>query len=227
MIAMETSGRHGSLAALTADGDNAILLQQVDLSGKERTAQVLAPKLQRLIAELGWLPQSIELIAVTNGPGSFTGLRLGVTTAKVFAYAASAEIIAVNTLAVIASQAPQSPAPVWAVLDAQRQEVFAARFTIADDNRLHTNVPTQIVSQDRWLAELLPGDRVTGPALKRLAGRLPSSVASAPTELWQPTAAAVGHLAWQTFRDGHRDDVWMLAPAYYRPSAAEEKEDSR
>jgi tRNA threonylcarbamoyladenosine biosynthesis protein TsaB len=226
MIAIETSGRHGSLAALRASVDEVEVLRQVDLVGEPRTAQSLAPQLRQMLAASGWQPQTIDVVAVTNGPGSFTGLRLGVTTAKVFAYAVNAEIIAVNTLAVIASQVPQSPVAVWAILDAQRQELFAAKFTITDDGRLHDEVQTRIVSQETWLAELRSGDQVTGPALKRLAGRLPSNVVTAEEALWPPTAAAVGQLAWQAYRNGRRDDVWKLSPAYYRPSAAEEKKDS-
>jgi hypothetical protein len=52
---------------------------------------------------------------------------------------------------------------------------------------------------------------------------VPSEIIVAPENVWQPTAATVGLLAWQAFRDGQRDDVWKLAPNYYRLSAAEEK----
>lgn len=222
IIAIESSGRHGSVATLYGDADEARLIGQVALSGDERTAQSLAPALRKLLTDSAWSPRSIELVAVAMGPGSFTGLRIGVTTAKAFAYAVNAEILGVNTLQALAAQTPTSSAPLWTILDAQRQELFAARFRF-DDAEQSADRETSIIGQDIWLAELQPSDRVTGPALRRLASRLPAGVELVPEEFWQPMAAAVGQVAWKAYQTGQRDDVWKLAPNYYRASAAEEK----
>jgi tRNA threonylcarbamoyladenosine biosynthesis protein TsaB len=223
ILAIETSGRHGSVAALQADDAEARPIGQIDLTGNERTAQSLAPAIERLIAGAGWSPKSVELVAVAVGPGSFTGLRIGVTTAKTFAYAVGAEVIGVDTLIAIAAQTEPSPAPLWTILDAQRQELFAAKFLVADKLDIHTVCQASIIPQDRWLAALEPGDRVVGPALKRLAAQLPEGIVALPEELWQPMASVVGQIAWQDYQAGRRDDVWQLVPKYYRPSAAEEK----
>jgi tRNA threonylcarbamoyladenosine biosynthesis protein TsaB len=192
------------------------------LTGDQRTAQVLAPTIEQLLAVAGWKPQHVDLVAVTVGPGSFTGLRIGVTTAKAFAYAIGAEVIGVNTLAALAQQAPASESPLWTVLDAQRQELFAAKFRV-EGCVIRTECETRIVNQDAWLKDLQAGDRVSGLALNRLAPRLPSDVEVVPEQLWQPAAQGVGELAWKDYLAGRRDDVWKLAPNYYRPSAAEEK----
>ncbi len=220
IVAIETSGRHGSVAALRGEGDDALPLQEIALSGDQRTAQALAPAMHELFAQVDWTPQSIELVAVAVGPGSFTGLRIGVTTAKTFAYAVGAEIIGVNTLAVMAAQArsqlAKPQAPLWTILDAQRQELFVAKF-----NGNHDDV--SIVAQDIWLAQLQPGDRVIGAPLRTLSPRLPVGVIALPEELWQPMAIAVGRVGWRTYQSGQRDDVWKIVPQYYRASAAEEK----
>jgi tRNA threonylcarbamoyladenosine biosynthesis protein TsaB len=221
MIAVETSGRHGSVAALTAEGGDTQLLRQIALADDQRTAQALAPALRELLAEVGWPPQSIELIAVAVGPGSFTGLRIGVTTAKTFAYGVGADVLGVNTLAVLAAQAPTCPVRLWTILDAQRQELFAAKFNAG--RQIPMDCDTSIVRQDVWLPQLQPGDHVTGPALRRLAPQLPDGVIAVEEEWWQPMAAGVGHVAWHAYRAGRRDDVWKLMPQYYRASAAEEK----
>lgn len=223
IIAIETSGRLGSVATLLGDSNDARLLGQIALTDDQRTAQSLAPALHDLLAAANWSPKDVELVAVGVGPGSFTGLRIGVTTAKTFAYAVGAEVVGVNTLVALAAQAPQSTSPLWAILDAQRQELFAAKFVVDDAIGIRTLSETLIVPQDRWLPSLQPGERVIGPALKRLAARLPASVVALSEELWQPMAAAVGQIAWDAYRAGHRDDVWKLAPNYYRLSAAEEK----
>ena len=223
IIAIETSGRHGSLAVLSGVADDAQLQCEAVLSGEQRTAQSLAPALRDLLAEVNWPPATIGMVAVAIGPGSFTGLRIGVTTAKAFAYAVGAEIIGVNTLDVLASQIGQSPSLLWAIMDAQRQELFVAKFESSGGGGTTKSKETAIIPQDEWLASLQSGDRVTGPALRRLLPRLPDRVFATPEEYWQPMAAAVGKLAWQLYQAGQRDDVWKLAPAYYRPSAAEEK----
>jgi tRNA threonylcarbamoyladenosine biosynthesis protein TsaB len=208
--------------------DGAELLGQITLGGDQRTAQALAPALHELLRQVNWIAQSIELIAVAAGPGSFTGLRIGVTTAKTFAYAVGANAIGVNSLAVLAAQAPkshapQSPAPLWTVLDAQRQELFVGRFIDDEHGSTPIDCQTSIVKQDSWLTQLMPGDRVTGPPLRTLQALLPPGIVAVPEELWQPMASAVGQVGWRAYQSGQRDDVWRLAPQYYRASAAEEK----
>jgi tRNA threonylcarbamoyladenosine biosynthesis protein TsaB len=226
ILAIETSGRYGSLALLGTDGERLSVLAETTLTPAHgRTAQALAPALQDALAEVDWPAKSIRLVAVAVGPGSFTGLRIGVTTAKTFAYAVGAEILSVNTLAVMAAQAPWTPAPLWTTLDAQRQQLFVARFLPVESavGALEMVDDTAIMSQDEWFAGLHAGDRVTGPPLKKLAPRLPPEVIFTPPTCWEPSAAFVGRIAWRAFQSGRRDDLWRLAPIYYRPSAAEEK----
>jgi tRNA threonylcarbamoyladenosine biosynthesis protein TsaB len=227
ILAIESSGRHGSVAALLRADDETRLVGQAILAEDQRTAQILAPAIKQLLAASQWLPESIDLVAVTVGPGSFTGLRIGVTTAKAFAYAAGCEVIGVNTLDVIATQVPPSDAPLWAVSEAQRQELFAACYIRGENGALQTERETTIIPQDAWLATLRPGDHVTGPALRRLAAQLPHGVTAAPSESWQPLAATLGSVAWSGYQSGRRDDLWKLVPNYYRASAAEEKRASQ
>jgi tRNA threonylcarbamoyladenosine biosynthesis protein TsaB len=223
IIAIESSGRHGSVAALRGEATGVCCLEQMLLPASERTAKALAPSLREILHKVDWPADSVELVSVTVGPGSFTGLRIGVTTAKTLAYAVGAKIIGVDTLEVLAAQAPAAAGRLWTILDAQRQELFAAAFEVVDGSRPRRRSETTIVSQEKWLAELQAGDRVTGPALPRVAARLPAEVLALPDELWQPTAAAVGQVAWRAYQAGQHDDVWKLLPNYFRPSAAEEK----
>jgi tRNA threonylcarbamoyladenosine biosynthesis protein TsaB len=223
IIAIESSGRYGSVAALRGEAGGASCLEQLLLPESERTARSLAPALRDLLNRVGWAARSIELIAVTSGPGSFTGLRIGVTTAKTLAYAVGAEIIGVDTLDVIAAQVPAAMGRLWPIIDAQRQELFTAAFEVSQDGVPRRVGDTVVMKLENWLAELRAGDCVTGPALRMLTARLPTDVIAVQQELWQPTAAAVGQVAWRAYQAGQRDDIWKLLPNYHRLSAAEEK----
>jgi len=222
ILAVESSGRDASIAALEGVDHEARVVGERTLAGDRRTAQVLVPAVGELLGSLDWAPSDVQLAAVVAGPGSFTGLRIGVTFAKTFAYATGAEVIGVDALAVLAQQTPTGGSPFWAVLDAQRQDLFAARFECVD-RAWAMRVATHIVPQDAWLARLRPGDRVSGPALRKLCHRLPAGVVAVHESFWQPRASAVGQLAWREYRSGQRDDLWALVPRYYRASAAEEK----
>ncbi|MCA9264481.1 MAG: tRNA (adenosine(37)-N6)-threonylcarbamoyltransferase complex dimerization subunit type 1 TsaB, partial [Planctomycetales bacterium] len=100
VLALETSSFHGSVALL----DGQMLLASRALPDDSRSAESLAPTIREVLTSVGVTPRAIELVAVTVGPGSFTGLRVGVTTAKTFAYAVSAAVVGVNTLEVLANQ---------------------------------------------------------------------------------------------------------------------------
>lgn len=202
------------------------LIREVFLPEDRRTAQCLAPLMQQALIEADWHPASLGLICVTQGPGSFTGLRIGVTTAKTLAYATGTKLVGVSTLAVLARRARDTAGRVWALLDAQRGELFTqvydpcADFALAPDE-------TRVLSVDDWLSEIRPGDSVTGPILPKLRDRLPAEVQVASDSLWQPTAHTVGELGWRRFNSGQVDDLWQFVPRYYRRSAAEDKWDKR
>jgi len=219
VLALETSATAGSLAALCEDR----LLAQTQLDRGRRSAQSLAPALAALWQDVGWQPADVELVAVTIGPGSFTGLRVGVTTAKILAYAVRAEALGVDTLAAIAPRAPAAGAALWGAIDAQRGQVVAQPFRRDESGWLDPAGPPQLVDIDAWLAVVQPGWSVSGPILRKVADRVPSGVRVLDPHDWDPMAADVGRIAWREYRDGRRDDLWKLAPRYSRRAAAEEK----
>jgi tRNA threonylcarbamoyladenosine biosynthesis protein TsaB len=223
ILALETSGLSGSVAAC----EGGKLLAERALAAGQRSAQSLAPTLRQLLIEVGWRSADVQLVAVTVGPGSFTGLRVGVTTAKTFAYAVGANILAVDTLEVIAAQAPAEASRVSVVLDAQRQELFAAEFGARESFGRPIFQPAQIVPREAWLDSLAADRWVSGPVLEKFAERLPAGVHPVAKELWYPRAATVGLLAGRAYDRGQRDDLWQLVPKYLRRSAAEEKWDRR
>jgi tRNA threonylcarbamoyladenosine biosynthesis protein TsaB len=219
LLAIETTGRAGSVAALH-DGN---LLAELDLPPDQGSSQSLAPTLHRLLAAVGWHPMEVQGVAVVAGPGSFTGLRVGVTAAKTFAYAVGAEVIALDTLEVIAVAAPSAIGRLSVAVDAQRGQVVARDFVRASDGWMHPTGPAGLLDVAAWWAGLSPGSLVAGPVLRQLNERLPGHLVALDPQYWLPRAAAAGRLAARLFAAGQRDDLWSLVPRYSRPSAAEEK----
>ncbi|MGE0607508.1 MAG: tRNA (adenosine(37)-N6)-threonylcarbamoyltransferase complex dimerization subunit type 1 TsaB [Pirellulales bacterium] len=218
ILALETSGLSGSVAAI-ADGT----LIELPLNAKQRSAQSLAPAIRGVLRQAGWQPTDVNLVAVTQGPGSFTGLRVGATTAKVFAYAAGAEVLGVNTLEVLARQVPPECAAIETVIDAHRQQLFVGRFERTPPGHLCWQGETELVEFDDWLQALSPDRWLCGPILEKLRPQLPDWVQLVSETCWQPRAAAVGQLAAEQYAAGRRGDIWQMLPFYGRASAAEEK----
>lgn len=223
ILALETSGLSGSVSLL--DDAGSFQLSR-ELAMGQRSAQALAPAIHEALKSAGLSPRDVEAVAVTAGPGSFTGLRIGVTTAKTLAYALGAAIVGVNSLDVLAAAVPPTDGRLWALLDAHRGELFAASYRrdavgawLREDTTRECSLPTV----DAWLAQLAPGDIVTGPVLAKLASRLPSGVVAAAEDVWTPQALYVAKLAARRLAAGERDEVWNLVPFYGRLSAAEEK----
>ncbi len=220
ILAIETTVDEGSVAA--SDGDQ--LIVEYPLDHDTRSARSLAPTMKQLLDSIAWEPSSIDLVAIDVGPGSFTGTRVGVTTAKVFAYAVGAECLAIDSLEIVAAQAPSDAALVSVAINAQRRQVFTADFARKDGKQPQVagEGKIEILGNDLWLERLKPGTTVTGLALDKLSERLPSHVILAPQPSWTPRAATIAQLAAKHYAAGQRDDLWKLKPMYLRKSAAEE-----
>jgi tRNA threonylcarbamoyladenosine biosynthesis protein TsaB len=224
ILSLETSGRLGSVALLRADGGSLLTVVERQTLEGQRTAQSLAPTIRNVLEEAGWRPADLELICVTTGPGSFTGLRIGAVTAKTLAYATGAQLVGVHTLATIAAGIEPRPARLWTVLDAQRQELFVSCFERGEDLAEKPSPKTEILDVAQWLDQLKPGDAVAGPPVAKIGERLPRGTTLVNQNLWHPQAAALGRLGWRLFKRGHVVNPLELVPHYYRKSAAEEKE---
>jgi tRNA threonylcarbamoyladenosine biosynthesis protein TsaB len=219
ILALETSNLTGGVTA-AVDGK---LLAEIDLEPAQRSARSLAPAIHALLAQIGWQPRDVQLAAVTTGPGSFTGLRVGVVTAKVFAYAAGCEVLGVSTLETIAAAAPPDIDRLSVAIDAQRGDVVAQDFQRGASGELDPLADGRLLPLGDWLSGLPPGYAVSGPVLKKWSGPFPPGVTVLPSDQWRPTAAHVARLAYRDYAAGRRDDLWRLSPVYSRASAAEEK----
>ncbi len=218
ILAIETTQRQGSIALLD---DESIELHHT-LPAENRSAASLAPEIKAVCASHQWPLSSIDLIAVTTGPGSFTGLRVGIVTAKTLGYALDTPVVGINTLDAIALQALSSGS-VEVVMDAQRNSVFRRRYTV-QPGQLPTPIDeVTIIDDQQWAEELPDGMKVSGPVLAKLKDNLPEHVELEDESLWAPKAISVAKLARQS---KPLDSPLELMPDYFRKSAAEEKHDA-
>jgi len=131
ILAIETSGRAGSICV--ADGTE--VLARAGLATDARHAGDLHAQIDRLVRGQGWPPDSLDEVHVSAGPGSFTGVRIGVTVARTLAWATGAKLVRVPTVDALARNALLAQPPpdyVAVVLDAKRRQVFAALFALAE-----------------------------------------------------------------------------------------------
>src|SRR5262245_23227269 len=124
LLILETSGRIGQVAL--ALGDQIQTRRRLDET--RRHARDLAPAVVELLAEQGWKPRDLDAVLVSRGPGSSTGLRVGLISAKTLAYATGCAVVGIDTFAAIARQAPAEATKLAVLGDAQQDKVYVQEF---------------------------------------------------------------------------------------------------
>jgi tRNA threonylcarbamoyladenosine biosynthesis protein TsaB len=213
LLILETSGRVGQVGL--AEGETLLAARRLDEA--RRQARDLAQAVAELLAEVGWKPRDISAVVVSRGPGSYTGLRVGVMSAKAFAYAAGCPVLAIDTFAAIAAQAPPEADPLDVIADAQQQKVYVQRFEHCAPASSLTIRPVA-----EWLAAA-PAPWVSGPGLRLHRAGLPANVSAVEEAQWDPRPESLLALALRRWADDERDDPFAVEPLYLRPSSAEEQ----
>lgn len=218
VIGIETSGAVGSLALLR----NGRAAETLFGEGLEH-ARDLVPALGALLDTHGLRPSDIQLYGVGIGPGSYTGLRVGVTTARTLAYASGSEIVGVPTMEALVRNAGEFARTACTLIDAKRGELYVQLFNWTAEGWVSES-PTSIAGPEE-ITKAIPQEAVLlGDALET-HGRFfrERGFGLAPEELWRPRASAVAELALELFKERGGDDVHTLVPVYLRRPAAEEK----
>jgi tRNA threonylcarbamoyladenosine biosynthesis protein TsaB len=225
ILAIDTSVGSGSVAAVDAGGS-----ADRPLGPAGGHARVLTEALADVAAARGWGPLGSlgpdDVIAVVRGPGSFTGLRVGVAAAKALAWTTGARLVGVSGFEVLAARAARLSgwhgAPLALAYDAGRGDVFAASATpIAAGWTITTPALLPLAA---WIDSLPEGSRITGPALDLVAEATAArpDLAVAAAEVRYPAAVDAAAVARVRAEAGDTDDPLTLIPDYLRPSYAEE-----
>ena len=235
-LAIETSGRVGSVA-LVRDGQ--VLAEPTFEHGLKHAAGIL-PMIDRLCRDHGIGPRDLAELYLSIGPGSFTGLRIGVTLAKTMALTTGVKIVAVPTVNVLAANAPADAKHVIIVLDAKREQIFTASFDVgsalADQNvavrqggpYMSPREPAHLGTLTDMLARTPRPVHLLGEGIpyheKFIPKNDPGVIVTSP-DTWRAKAGAVASIGMAMAKVNQFADADRLTPLYIRKPEAEEKWD--
>lgn len=194
ILSIDTTSESGSIALTEAN----VVVEEVALHSPDGFGHVLFGHIQQLLERRGTTVHQMECFAAASGPGSFTGVRVGLSAVKGLAEATGKKVVAVSNLRALASF---GSAPLRAVvIDARRGEIYGAVY----NSRLELVMPEAVLKLENWLPTL--------PARCEMISNV-----DAPRAL----AAAIGHIAWDEFTLGRASDPADIDANYVRRSDAE------
>lgn len=217
VLGIETATALGGVAVVSDTG----LLGEITLLNAESHSERILPAAEHLLATLRIRPCDLSAVAVSSGPGSFTGLRTGIASAKGLAFALGIPLFGVPTLEALAANAPFCDLPIGAVLNARRGEVFFALFRHGASGLERLGEET-VVAHSR-LGEMLPRDcLVLGDPPALLQGLdAARGWRFAPRHLGHPRAAVIAARGLQLLCADRPSAVDDLLPRYLRAPDAE------
>ena len=222
ILALETSTLVSSVALGTVD----TLLGEITLQTKKTHSELLMPHIDKLLRMAGIKKTELKAVAVSIGPGSFTGLRIGLATAKTLAYALQIPIVGVPSLAALAYGCSVPGVILAPMLDAQKGNVYQAVFQW-QNGELQELRATRVVDIHEALEDLTQYDLpvlVMGEAAvlhSEKIQKVGKNLELAKPHLIIQRAASVVGLGHTLLKQGNVEDVMTLEPVYIRRSEAE------
>lgn len=217
ILAMDTS----SVNATVAVGDENKILGEYTVAGERAHSQIIMPMLEELLSRCGISLKDIDAFVVALGPGSFTGLRIGIAAMKTLASTLDKKIIGVSSLDEVAANFTISDKYICPIFDARRSDVYNA---VYKNNEKIT--PDRICHIDTVLKEMadkeviFAGDAV-GKYKEKILGASNPNWQIAPLHLSTQSASSLIYAAQKRIENEAYDDADNLLPIYIRPSQAE------
>lgn len=220
ILILDTSTTAGSVALCSGER----LLAEIVVDSLANHSDKLLLHVQQILAEQQCSLAGIAAFAVIDGPGSFTGLRVGVAAAKGLARACHRPLFGVSSLHLLAAALPYASLPVSVLIDARKKEVYTATFSTATGFPALLDAP-RVLPPQQLLAEMAaPALFVGSGALlyrELIVARFGVQATFAPGPLHTPRASSAAPLVLQQLRAGVKGDPELLFPRYIRPSEAE------
>ena len=233
LLAIETATDVCSVALMQDDRVTVALA----LARPRAHAETLVPMIREALAYGLVAPRDLDAVAVSSGPGSYTGLRIGVSTAKGLALAADAQLVAVPSLEALAASVAPFAVPgeaVCALFNARRDEVYATVFKVTEKNNALTVIAeTTALAVDElpgWLPQETGRLWLVGEGTPRAASvledRFDGAVRMLDPSQFAPSAASVARLAQARLAEGRVEDVARFEPFYLKAFVAKKPQSS-
>lgn len=181
--------------------------------------------IDRLLDDNGCSVKDLDLVAVSTGPGSFTGLRVGISTAQGIAFAENKNLIGIPTLEVIAYQAYGHQAQICPMIASRGTEIFTALYRFTETGILEQRASATACEPESWLASIHEQTVFLGSGAWRYQQQINDYVKGAacvlPLYAGIPKASTVAHLARKNWLNQRRNDLFTIAPVYVKESDAE------
>lgn len=152
VLAIDTSNK--TMAVALAEEGNVVAVKKINI--KRNHSIQLMPAVESLVKEVGWQPKDLDRIAVANGPGSYTGVRIAVTTAKTLAWALQCELVTYSSLeAMVLGHSFSSDKLLCPLFDARRDNLYTGLYQITDTGKVVSVKEDRHVSLTEWLIQLV------------------------------------------------------------------------
>lgn len=229
LLAIDASGVAGSVAYIKENR----LVGEYYICDKLTHSQTIMPMLEHMKSLLEIDLETLDAVAVTSGPGSFTGLRIGVTAAKALALALEVPIIGIPTLDVIAHNIAHTSHLICPIMDARRNQVYTALYKWEAEELVNLT-EYRTCDMDEYLTELeAKGEKViflgdgVDPYKEKIQERLGEHALFAPSFLNLQHASTLAEVAGAYFKSGKVVDASEFVPMYLRKSQAEREKEER
>ena len=223
ILGIETSGSAASCAILNDEK----LEGEIYLNHKLQHSVILFPMIQKLLDEVEICMDDIGAVAVSGGPGSFTGLRIGVAAAKGIAQGGNKKFCAISSLDAMAFQAAQFSGIICPIVDALREDVYTAFYTWQEGELLKTK-DYDVLNIDELLQTLYEKKEniiFCGDAVQKYKNKIEEKLENKahflPLSYSLPKASSLAELAKIRIEKGMEDDIYTYSPIYIRKSQAE------
>lgn len=225
LLSMDTSTLVMGVAVMDLKSQK-ILGEMVTNLHKNHSVRLM-PTIEQLLQDLDLTVQDLTHLAVTRGPGSYTGIRIGVTTAKTMSWARQIPLYSESSLAVLALNGVRFDGLVVPMFDARRRRVYTGAFHIKN-NEIHEWLPQQVISIDQWLEKLRKSDEpilFLGDDVVHFEEDILSSLGEqacfgTPQENI-PRPSSLAWLAYQKWSRGEQPEQQDFAPDYLQLTEAE------
>ncbi len=222
ILAIDTASTTGSVAVV--DGET--LLAEITVARRETHSKRLMDMIDSALDMAGLTMERVDGFAFTKGPGSFTGLRIGLSIVKALAFASAKPMVGVSSLAVLALQTPDVSRLICPMMDARNKELYCARYRLADGELIPV-VAEKALSPEASASGITEPCLLIGDGAYRYRAFFESRIGdyarfASPAD-GVPRALTVARLSLDRFHAQQTDCVRTVVPVYLRKSYAELK----